>query len=207
MVAQDWANIGQFSNENEVLRASQKPIEAVFMGNSITQGWVDMHPEFFALHGFVNRGIGGQTTPQMLLRFRSDVIELAPKRVVLLAGINDIAENTGPIALEDVFGNLKSMAELAVANGIVPVLCSVLPANEFPWRPEIVPTEKVIQLNQWIQNYCQELGFTYVDYYNPMVNDSYGLRSDLGYDTVHPNSNGYDVMEAILLRAFLEAAE
>ncbi|MDA0380531.1 MAG: GDSL-type esterase/lipase family protein, partial [Bacteroidetes bacterium] len=143
--AQDWAQMSYFKTQNDSISAASDQIGVVFMGNSITQGWLSMRPEFFQEQEFVNRGIGGQTTPQMLLRFRQDVIDLNPKIVVILAGINDIAENTGPISLAEIAANIESMVQLALANGVVPVLCSVLPANSFPWRQRIDPTEKVVE--------------------------------------------------------------
>ena len=171
----------------------------VFMGNSITQGWISMRPEFFSRNQFINRGIGGQTTPQMLLRFRQDVIDLNPKAVVILAGINDIAENTGPISLEDIAKNLESMVQLSLANEITPVLCSVLPANSFPWRQRITPTESVIELNRMLREMAEYYQVPYVDYYSPMVDDKKGLKPEWGYDPVHPNEEGYKVMEPIVM--------
>ena len=178
-----------------------KPVAVVFMGNSITQGWVDMRPDFFAANSFINRGIGSQTTPQMLLRFRQDVIDLKPKAVVILAGINDIAENTGPISLEEIAANIESMVELAVTNGIHPLVCSVLPANYILWRPEILPREKVIKLNELLLALTEKHQATYVDYYTSTVDTEGGLKSDLGYDTVHPNDKGYQVLEPIILES------
>ena len=196
--AQDWANLSRYSLENKTLLISEQTIEAVFFGDSITEGWPQFNPSFFQEHNFVGRGIGGQTTPQLLLRFRQDVIGLRPKRVILLAGINDIAQNTGPISLNAIMDNIISMAELATANGVEMILCSVLPANSFPWRPEIIPTQKVIELNQMINAYAQEKNLVYVDYYTPMVNAEKGLKDSLGYDSVHPNKAGYEVMEKVL---------
>ena len=158
-----------------------------------------MRPEFFQEHGFVNRGIGGQTTPQMLLRFRQDVIDFSPRMVVILAGINDIAENTGPISLAEIAANIESMVQLALANDVIPVLCSVLPANSFPWRQRIDPTEKVVELNGMLQQMAKTYELAYVDYYSAMVDAQKGLRSDWGYDPVHPNEAGYAVMEPLLL--------
>jgi len=158
-----------------------------------------MRPEFFSRNQFINRGIGGQTTPQMLLRFRQDVIDLNPKAVVILAGINDIAENTGPISLEDIAKNLESMVQLSLANEITPVLCSVLPANSFPWRQRITPTERVIELNRMLREMAEHYQVPYVDYYNPMVDDKKGLKPEWGYDPVHPNEEGYKVMEPIVM--------
>jgi len=199
--SQDWPNMNFFKENNEQVILEGKVVEAVFMGNSITQGWVDMRPDFFAANSFINRGIGGQTTPQMLLRFRQDVIDLKPKAVVILAGINDIAENTGPISLEEIAANIESMVELAVTNGIHPLVCSVLPANNFPWRPEILPREKIIKLNELLLEITEKHQVTYVDYYVSTVDNEGGLKNDLGYDTVHPNDKGYQVLEPIILES------
>ncbi len=190
-----------FKEKNRQVMLENKPVAVVFMGNSITQGWVDMRPHFFIENSFVNRGISGQTTPQMLLRFRQDVIALKPKAVVILAGINDIAENTGPISLEDIAANIESMVELSIVHGIHPLVCSVLPANNFPWRPEILPREKVIKLNELLLALTEKHQATYVDYYTSTVDTEGGLKSDLGYDTVHPNDKGYQVLEPIILES------
>lgn len=200
-VAQDWANLEQYKQANEMIVSQDENIEIVFFGDSITEGWPNFNAAFFNDNTFVGRGISGQTTSQMLLRFRQDVISLQPKKIVLLAGINDIAQNTGPIAIEAVMDNIISMAELAKSNGIEMLLCSVLPANFFPWRPEIIPTQKVIKLNELLRSYANENNLIYVDYYAAMVNQKKGLKSELGYDTVHPNKAGYAVMEQILMNA------
>lgn len=199
--AQDWPQLQKYQSDNAKILDEKTPVKVVFMGNSITQGWADMRPEFFKDHGFIGRGIGGQTTPQMLLRLRQDVLDLKPEAVVILAGINDIAQNTGPITLKETLGNIQSMAELALAHGINPIICSVLPANSFPWRPEIIPTQQVIDLNSQLQRWALEKNLVYVDFYTPMVDEKHGLKSDLGYDPVHPNVAGYQVMEPILLNA------
>ena len=196
---QDWPQLSHYQTANETLITTGDSIEAVFFGDSITEGWPQFNPAFFAENNFVGRGIGGQTTPQLLLRFRQDVLSLRPKKVILLAGINDIAQNTGPITLNAIMDNIISMAEIARLNGIKMILCAVLPANSFPWRPEIVPTQKVIALNQKIKQYAKENNLIYVDYYTPMVNEQLGLKKDLGYDTVHPNKAGYHLMEKTLL--------
>ena len=193
--AQDWAQLEYYKTSNAALTA----VECVFMGDSITEGWPAFVPNFFAGNKRIGRGIGGQTTPQMLLRFRQDVLALSPKRVVLLAGINDIAENTGPITLDQIMDNIKSMTTLTKANGIEMILCSVLPANHFPWRPEIDPTKKVIQLNAMIRQYAAEQNLRYVDYYTAMVDAKGGLQKQLGYDSVHPNKEGYKIMERVYL--------
>ena len=199
---QDWANLKRFQQENsELMLSKAHEHRVVFMGNSITEGWLSIRPEFFKNKPYVNRGISGQTTPQMLLRFRQDVINLKPSTVVLLAGINDIAENTGPSTIEMIANNIISMAELAKANQIKVIICSVLPANNFPWRKGIKPAEKVRKLNVILQLYSYKNKLAYVDYYSAMVNDSYGLKKELGEDGIHPNKNGYLIMEPILEKA------
>lgn len=204
--AQDWANLERFQEDNGLLMVSdstQKRI--VFMGNSITEGWIKSRPEFFEGKPYVNRGISGQTTPQMLLRFRQDVIDLKPAAVVILAGINDIAGNTGPSTIEMIMDNLISMAELATSNHIKVIFCSVLPAKDFPWRPGLKPAEKVIKLNALLQSYAKEHNLVYVDYFSAMVDDFNGLREDFGYDGVHPNALGYSIMEPLVEKAILRA--
>ena len=199
--AQDWPQLSYYQEANKALETSGNTVEAVFFGDSITEGWPQFNPSFFDSNNFVGRGIGGQTTPQLLLRFRQDVLDLRPKKVILLAGINDIAENTGPISLEAIMENIKGMTEMALANEVEMVLCAVLPANSFPWRPSIIPTNKVIALNQMIMTYALEKNLIYVDYYTPMVNEELGLKSTLGYDTVHPNKTGYSLMEEVLFKS------
>jgi lysophospholipase L1-like esterase len=171
------------------------------MGNSITEGWSRIDPGFFSGKPYVNRGISGQTTPQMLIRFRPDVINLKPAVVVILAGINDIAGNTGPSTLEMIEDNLASMCELSKSNGILVVLSSVLPAFDFPWRPGMQPAEKVVQLNAWIKNYAEKNGCVYLDYFTPMADERHGLKAELTFDGVHPNLAGYKVMEPLVERA------
>jgi len=164
----------------------------VFMGDSITEGW--HFDAAFKGKPYINRGISGQTTPQMLVRFRQDVIGLKPKVVVILAGINDIAANTGPMTLEQTEDNLASMAELAAANHIRVVMCSVLPAFDFPWHPGMTPAPKVVALNAWIKAYAAERGHAYVDYYTPMKDERGGLPLSLSNDGVHPLPAGYAIM-------------
>ena len=171
------------------------------MGNSITDGWWPADSTFFIQHNFVDRGISGQTTSEMLVRFRQDVIDLHPKTVVILAGINDIAHNNGVISLEHVFGNLVSMAELAKVNGIRVIFCSVLPAYDFPWRRGLEPADKVIRLNQMIKAYADKQGLTYVDYHSAMKDERNGLPSNLSKDGVHPTLEGYKIMEKLVLEA------
>jgi lysophospholipase L1-like esterase len=200
--AQDWANFKKYS------AANQKPnqeVQVVFMGNSITEGWSQINPDFFMGKPYINRGISGQTTPQMLVRFRTDVIDLKPKVVVILAGTNDIAENTGPTTLELITGHIMSMAELAQANGVKVVISSVLPAFDYSWKPGLKPNEKIPLLNQMIKAYADKNGFVYLDYFTPMVDDKNGLKKEYSEDGVHPNKAGYQVMEPLAETAINKA--
>jgi lysophospholipase L1-like esterase len=197
--AQDWANLNKYKNENTLLAppaSGEKRI--VYFGDSITESWGTVYPDFFIGKTYINRGIGGQTTPQMLLRFRTDVIELKPKIVVILAGTNDIAGNTGPATLEMILGNLISMCELAKANDIKVALCSVLPAYDYPWKPGLEPSDKIAALNKMIIKYAKANNIAYVDYYSPTVDDRKGLKSIYSQDGVHPNKEGYRVMGPIV---------
>lgn len=188
----DWANFGRFEEANAALKESPA---VVFMGNSITEQWIGTHPEFFSSHNYANRGISGQTSSQMLVRFRADVIDLHPQAVVILAGTNDIARNTGYISLEHIFDNIVSMAELARANGIRPVLCSVLPTRDFPWSPGLEPARKVIELNAMIRAYAEREKIPYVDYHGVMSEPDGGMIAAYTTDGVHATAAGYDVME------------
>lgn len=192
----DWANYGRYAGTNASLTTAPA---VVFMGNSITEGWGRNRPEFFAENNFACRGISGQVSAQMLCRFRADAINLRPKAVVILAGTNDIAGNNGPIENEHIAENIVSMAELALAAGIRPILCSVLPAAKYPWRPEIesVP-EKIADLNTRLQRYAAERGLTWVDYYSAMDAGDGSMRSEYTKDGVHPTPEGYAVMEGVI---------
>lgn len=190
----DWANFGRFEQAN---KETQNP-KVVLMGNSITELWIKTHPDFFTSHGYVSRGISGQTTSQMLVRFRADVLDLHPQVVVICGGTNDIAQNTGFISLPHILGNIVSMVELARANGIVPVLCSVLPAREFGWHKGLEPAPKVIELNAMIRAYAQQEKIPYVDYHAAMADPDGGMNTAYTYDEVHPTPAGYDVMETLL---------
>lgn len=205
--AQDWANLNRFRESNTKLgNARTCDQRVVFMGNSITQGWIDQVPEFFAPEKqYVNRGIGGQTTPQMLLRFRQDVIDLYPKVVVILAGINDIAGNTGPSTLEMIEDNIQSMTELAQAHGIQVVLCSVLPAYDFSWSPGKEPAGKVIELNKRIKEYANTQGAVYCDFHSALADERNGLPQNLSGDGVHPNKDGYAIMQPIVDQSIARA--
>lgn len=202
----DWAYITRYQDENSKVpppAAGEKRV--VFMGNSITEYWKGADSSFFTGKPNYNRGISGETSPQMLVRFREDVINLKPAVVVILAGINDIAENTGPNKLENVFGNIESMVQLAQVAHIKVVISSVLPANHFPWRPSIDPTEKVIQLNKMLKDYADQNNIVYLDYYSAMVDDQKGLPKNLSYDGVHPTLAGYKIMEPMVEKAIADA--
>jgi lysophospholipase L1-like esterase len=177
----DFANLARFRDANAALAApAAGENRVVFMGDSITQGWhLD---QSFPGKPYVNRGISGQTSPQMLVRFRQDVIDLKPKVVIILAGTNDVAGNTGPMTPEQTESNLSSMADLAAANGIQVVLCSILPAFDFPWHPGQEPAPKIVKLNEWIKGYAAQKGYPYVDYYGAMKDDRGGLPATLSRD-------------------------
>ena len=204
-MAQEWADVARFQKDNAKIIASKIPVKVVFMGNSITEGWPSADADFFATSGFVNRGIGGQTSPQMLLRFKQDVIQLQPEVVVILAGTNDIAGNTGPSSIEEIFGHIESMATLAQAAGIKVVICSVLPVYDYPWKPGLAPATKIVALNEMLQLLANQQGYTYADYFSPMANEQKGLKTTLGSDGVHPNKEGYDLMKPIVLEAIKKA--
>lgn len=204
--AQDWANLNHFKEDNSKVGVPKTDEDrVVFMGNSITAGWVNTVPEFFANRSYINRGIGGQTTPQMLIRFRQDVVDLYPKVVVILAGVNDIAGNTGPSTLEMIEHNIHSMTEIAQANGIEVVLCSVLPAYDFPWSPGLEPAEKVVELNRRIKKYAETKGAVYCDYFSAMADERNGLPKDLAEDEIHPTKKGYQIMAPIAEQAIARA--
>jgi len=200
----DWPQLTRYRDENAKLPAPTKSeSRVVFLGDSITEFW-NLSASFPG-KPYINRGISGQTTPQILLRFRPDVINLKPKVVVILAGTNDIAENTGPMPLSAIEGNLASMAELAHVNGIKVVLASVLPAVRYPWRPDIEPVEKIRTLNAWIKDYARQSGSIFLDYFTAMTNEKSGLNPNLSEDGVHPTPVGYAVMAPLAEKAIAEA--
>lgn len=196
--AQDWPDLNRFRKQNKSLGLpAQGDQRVVFMGNSITEGWPNKDPEFFENPNYINRGIGGQTTPQMLLRFRADVIDLQPKAVVILAGTNDIAGNTGPMTLEEIRDNIISMAELAKSNNIQVIISSVLPAFDYMWRPGLEPNIKIPKLNTMLKDYAEKNGIIYLDYFTAMADDRNGLPIDLAEDGVHPTKKGYMIMKKL----------
>lgn len=200
--AQDWANFGKYEKANGEIK---NPPAAVFMGDSITEGWVGQRRDFFEKNNFAARGISGQVTSQMLVRFRADVLNLKPKCVVILAGTNDIARNQGVISVENIFGNIVSMCELARFHKIKPVICSVLPAHEYKWRKEIESVEPIRRLNGMLKDYAAKNNIAYADFYSAMLDERNGLPEKYSPDGVHPNPEGFKVMEPIVLKAIKSA--
>jgi lysophospholipase L1-like esterase len=202
----DWPNLARYREANAALGApAPGENRAVFMGNSITDAWAKRFATDFPGKPYVGRGISGQTTPQMLVRFRQDVVALKPKVVVILAGINDIAGNTGPSTQEMIADNIMSMTEIAKSNGIRVVLSSVLPAFDFPWRRGMEPAPKVVALNAWIKRYAQEAGVVYLDYHTRMADARGGLSPEMASDGVHPTAAGYQIMAPMAEAAIQEA--
>jgi len=194
---QDWAQLGRYRAANQALPAEAAG-RVVFYGDSITDAWEYNGGSFFPGKPYVNRGISGQTTPQMLVRFRQDVVDLHPEVVVILAGTNDIAGNTGPSTPEMIEDNFKGMVEIAKANGIRVILASVLPVAQYPWRPEVVDTAaKVVGLNAWIKGYCAQEKLTYLDYWTAMAGPDGGMKPGISKDGVHPNRAGYAIMQPL----------
>ena len=213
--AQNKIDINQYANFEKYREANTKlslpsktETRVVFMGNSITEAWKNKSPDFFKKNGYIDRGISGQVTHQMLLRFKADVIDLKPKVVVILAGTNDIAQNSGFVTIEAIAENIFSMAELADYHRIKVILCSVLPAIDYPWHPGLKPAQKIVELNEMLKKYALENNFLYVDYYSNMVDDKGGLKVP-DYtsqdDLVHPNLTGYKIMERLVEAAIDKA--
>ena len=202
----DWAALGRYRTANAELgppKAGEQRV--VFFGNSITEAWAQYFGTMFPGKPYIGRGISAQTTPQMLVRFRQDVIALHPAVVVILAGTNDIAGNTGPSTLEMIEDNLQSMVELAKANGIRVVLSSVLPVFDYPWKPGLEPAPKIVALNAWMKSYADSHGVVYLDYHSAMKDQRNGLKPELSADGVHPNEAGYRIMAPLAEAAIAEA--
>jgi lysophospholipase L1-like esterase len=202
----DWAFLARYREENTRL-GPPKPGEqrVVFYGNSITESWAKFFPTQFPGKPYIGRGISGQTTPQLLIRLRQDVVELKPAAVVILAGTNDIAGNTGPSTLEMIEGNIVSMVEIAKANGIAVVLSSVLPVYDYPWKRGLEPARKIVTLNAWLKNYAATHDVVYVDYHSSMVDEREGLPARFSSDGVHPNEAGYLVMAPLVEAGITQA--
>lgn len=194
LMEQDWANLKKYKTENEKIIDTKNYPDVVFMGNSITEGWVNAQPQFFEKNNFAGRGISGQTTPQMLIRFIPDVVALNPKAVVILAGTNDIAGNTGFSSVEMITNNIKAMAQLAQANNIKVILASILPVYDYPWRPGLEPVQKIAEINTWLAKFAGEYNHTYLDLFTPLKDKKEGLPKQYSEDGVHPNLAGYKVM-------------
>jgi lysophospholipase L1-like esterase len=211
----DWAELSRYEAANkQVMPPRSNEDRVVFIGDSITDIWDENgFGGFFPGKPYINRGIGGQTTPQMLLRFRADVIDLKPKAVVILAGTNDISGNTGPMTLEQTGANIASMAELATANGIKVVLSSVIPVSDtvrksdgsFYLQTRSRPPAKIVALNEWLMNYAAKNGYTYLDYYSAMVDEKGFVRNGLTFDGLHPNKEGYAIMNPLVEAAIQKA--
>ncbi len=195
----DWPNLSRYQDENRSVGIPEKGKQrVVFMGDSITEEWSNLYADYFDTEGYINRGIGGQTTPQMLIRFKPDVIDLEPDIVVILAGTNDIAGNTGPSNVKMITDNIFSMAELARAHQIKVVLSSILPVFEYEWAKEIKDVPATIDsVNDELKKYVNDHGLVYLDYFSPMVDQRKGLNKDYTYDGVHPNQDGYILMSSL----------
>ena len=203
----DFGQLQRYQPANAALAPTEKD-RVVFYGDSITDAWIRVHAEFFTAHpNFVDRGISGQTTPQMLVRFQQDVVALHPEAVVILAGTNDIAGNTGPSTLEMIEDNFRSMTAIAKANHIRVILASVLPVFDYPWKKGIEPAQKIVALNAWLADYCKSEHLTYLDYYTSMAAPNGGMKDGLSKDGVHPNVEGYAIMEPLVEKALAHVTQ
>ncbi len=205
--ARDWAKFGRYAQKNDSLRAAGIRPSVVFMGNSITDAWARIHPDFFTAHNFAGRGISGQTSSQMLVRFQADVINIRPKAVVILAGINDIAQNNGTISVENIFGNIKSMCQLAKANGITPLVASVLPGDRVSWNNSIRASESIQKLNAMLREYARKEKLGYIDYYSALDNGNGLMDAAISADGVHPTAAGYDIMQEVVMESLKKYAK
>jgi len=196
---QDWPNLKYYRAENQKIIENKNFPKVVFMGNSIIEGWVDMQPEFFKENNYLGRGIGGQTTPQMLIRFIPDVIDLKPEVVVILAGTNDIAENSGFSSQKMIKDNIKAMAQLAKQNDIKVILCSILPVYDYPWNPGLKPVPRIADINKWIQEYAEANNLIYLDYFSHLADANQGMKNEYAEDGVHPTWAGYKIMEPLVV--------
>lgn len=205
LMKQDWPDLKKYEAANRKILESGITPRVVFMGNSITEVWADQYPEFFSDNNFAGRGISGQTTPQMLLRFTRDVLNLKPEAVVILGGTNDIAGNTGFASTEMITDNIRAMAQLATVNNIKVILCSVLPVYDYRWRPGLKPVKKIAAVNSWMKEYAKANNHTYINYFDAMVDEKGGMKKEYSEDGVHPNDAGYQIMEPLVLEGIKEA--
>lgn len=200
--SQDWFGFNRFKADNDRIKANGNYPKVVFMGNSITENWAYYHPNFFSDNNFCGRGISGQTSSQMLVRFTSDVVELHPKAVVIMAGTNDVAHNDYYVEPEKVVENIIAMCNLAKANGIIPIISSIPPCSEFPWRKEIkMPGQTIVNINKCLKDYADKNGIIYVDYHAALADKNLGLPKTLSEDGCHPNPDTYFTMEEMVLKA------
>lgn len=201
----DYANLCRYKAENAQQAATGKP-RVVFIGDSITEGWKAGDPSLFSA-AVVSRGIGGQTSPQMVVRFQQDVVALRPDVVHIMAGTNDLAGNTGPSSPEDYKNNIRSMVDLALANHIKVVLAGIPPANGFPWQPDLQPKPQIAALNTWLKTLAVQRGLVFVDYHVALAAPSGGMRPELSNDGIHPNRNGYAAMRPLVDAALAKAGK
>ncbi|WP_423148390.1 SGNH/GDSL hydrolase family protein [Rubrolithibacter danxiaensis] len=202
----DWADLRHYREKNKTLPLPAKGEErVVFLGSSIFERWTDLMPEFFANKNYINRGISGQISPQLLIRFRQDVIDLKPKAVIILAGSNDIAGSTGHITTKVIMDNIRSMTELAKFNGIKVIICAYLPVYDYPWRKGLEPANKIIALNKAIKEYAAKNDLTLLDYFSPFADEKNGQKAELTLDGVHPNAAGYRIMAKVTEEAIARA--
>jgi lysophospholipase L1-like esterase len=202
MLTRDFGQLCRYAADNRVLKG--KKVRAVFLGDSITDNWINADPAMFT-DGLIDRGISGQTTAQMLVRFRNDVIALQPQVVHIMAMTNDIAGNSGAATMETVLGNIQTMAELAEAHGIKVVIASVPPAGAFPWSPAMKPARQIAAINSWLADYARSRGFTYVDYHSAMAQADGSMKPGLSTDGVHPTAEGYAIMRPLARQAIDKA--
>ena len=204
--SQDWFRFNDYKADNERIIANEDYPEVVFMGNTITENWASFHPDFFTAHNYLGRGIGGQTSAHMLVRFKTDVIDLHPKAVVIMAGTNDVAHNDLWVAPEQVVNNVISMCILAKANGIIPILCSITPCTFFVWSTEIENAgQTIVDINKNLKAYAEANGIVYVDYHSALADENLGFPKTLSEDGCHPDPDTYFIMEEMVLEAIREA--
>jgi lysophospholipase L1-like esterase len=205
---QDWPNLARYRAADKKLESEKAATKVVFLGDSITDGWGKRKGSaFFPGKPYVNRGISGQTTPQMLVRFQQDVVDLNPKVVVILAGTNDIAGNTGLTTNKEIEDNFESMVAIAKQNHIKVVLASLTPAAAYPWRPGVHPVQRILELNAWLKQEAAAQGLVFLDYFSAMANKQDGMKQDLTVDGVHPNAKGYRVMAPLAEKAIQKALQ